>query len=59
MEYLTVRRKVVVEYKYEAWGNHAVPDANGTDISDAAHIGNINSFRYHEYPYDTETGFYY
>ena len=35
MEYLTVRRKVVVEYKYDAWGNHAVPDANGTDISDA------------------------
>ena len=51
--------KVVVEYKYDAWGNHAVLDANGTDISDATHIGNINPFRYHGYYYDTETGFYY
>ena len=30
----------MVEYKYNAWGNHAVLDANGEDISDAAHIGN-------------------
>ncbi len=37
---------VVVEYKYDAWGNHAVLDANGADISDASHIGNLNPFRY-------------
>ena len=50
---------VVVEYKYDAWGNHAVLDANGADINDASHIGNLNPFRYRGYYYDTETGLYY
>lgn len=50
---------VVVEYKYDAWGNHSVQDANGADINDAAHIGSINPFRYRGYYYDTETGLYY
>ena len=51
--------KVVVEYKYDAWGNHAVLDANGADINDASHIGNMNPYRYRSYYYDTETGLYY
>lgn len=50
---------VVVEYKYDAWGNHAVLDANGSDITSATHIGMLNSFRYRGYYYDDETGLYY
>ena len=50
---------VVVQYKYDAWGNHSVQDANGADINDAAHIGSINPFRYRGYYYDTEIGLYY
>ena len=34
-------------------------DVNGADISDAAHIGKLNPFRYRGYYYDTETGLYY
>ena len=33
--------------------------ASGADISDAAHIGKLNPFRYRGYYYDTETGLYY
>ena len=50
---------VVVQYKYDAWGNHAVLDAGGSDIEFATHIGNLNPFRYRGYYYDTETGLYY
>ena len=50
---------IVVEYKYDSWGNHAVLDANGADINDASHIGNLNPFRYRGYYYDTETGLYF
>ena len=50
---------IIVQYKYDAWGNHAVLDANGADISDAAHIGKLNPYRYRGYYYDTETGLYY
>lgn len=50
---------VVVRYIYDAWGNHAVVDANGNDIEDMSHIGNVNPFRYRGYYYDVETGFYY
>ena len=50
---------VVVQYKYDAWGNHSVQDANGADINDAAHVGSVNPFRYRGYYYDTETGLYY
>ena len=50
---------IIVQYKYDAWGNHAVLDANGADITEATHIGNINPFRYRGYYYDTETGLYY
>ena len=50
---------VVVRYAYDAWGNHAVLDGNGNDITDANHIGNLNPFRYRGYFYDTETELYY
>ncbi len=49
----------MVEYVYDAWGNHAVLDANGADITDVNHIGNLNPFRYRGYFYDVETGLYF
>lgn len=49
----------VVKYRYDAWGNHAVLDANGADITDVNHIGVLNPFRYRGYFYDVETGLYY
>ena len=51
--------KVIVVYKYDAWGNHAILDASGEDITDTNHIGNLNPFRYRGYYYDTETELYY
>ena len=51
--------KVVIEYVYDAWGNHAVLDSNGNDLTDPNHIGNRNPFRYRGYFYDAETGLYY
>ncbi len=51
--------KVVVQYVYDAWGNHAVLDGNGNDIADENHIGNKNPFRYRGYYYDVETELYY
>ena len=50
---------IVVQYKYDAWGNHTVTDANGNAITDANHIGNLNPFRYRGYYFDCETGFYF
>ena len=47
----------VVQYNYDAWGNHKVVDANGNDIESG--IGVLNPFRYRGYYYDTETGLYY
>ena len=49
----------MVEYKYDAWGNHAVLNASGGDIEEGTHIGNMNPYRYRGYYYDTETGLYY
>ena len=49
----------MVEYVYDAWGNHAVLDANGNDLTSSSHIGNRNPFRYRGYFYDVETGLYY
>ena len=37
----------------------SVVDNNGTVISEANHIGNLNPFRYRGYYYDNETGYYY
>ncbi len=49
----------MVEYYYDAWGNHKVVDANGDEITDQDDIGNLNPFRYRGYYYDTETGLYF
>ncbi len=50
----------MVKYVYDAWGNHAVLDGAGNDITDDdLHIGNLNPFRYRGYFYDPETELYY
>ena len=49
----------VVQYWYDAWGNHKVVDSNGNAITNANHIGNLNPFRYRGYYYDRETGLYF
>ena len=48
---------VVAKYVYDAWGNHAILDANGTDL--ASGVGVLNPFRYRSYYYDEETDLYY
>ena len=51
---------IVVKYVYDAWGNHAVLNGAGNDITDDdLHIGNLNPFRYRGYFYDPETELYY
>lgn len=46
---------VVVEYTYDAWGNHIV-----TPIEEAySELSQLNPFRYRGYYYDTETNLYY
>ena len=42
-----------------AWGNHKVLDASGAEITDTAHIGHLNGFRYRGYYYCSEIGLYY
>lgn len=49
----------VVQYRYDAWGNHVVVDGNGNTITATNNIGNLNPFRYRGYYYDTETGLYF
>ena len=49
----------MVQYWYDAWGNHKVVSANGTAITSSTHIGNVNPFRYRGYYYDTETDLYF
>ena len=46
---------VVVEYKYDAWGNQEI------EISDTTYenLAKANPFRYRGYYYDEETGLYY
>ena len=43
---------VVVKYKYDAWGNCKVLNADGSEITDSNHIGILNPFRYRSYYYD-------
>ena len=50
---------VVVQYWYDAWGNHKVCDVSGNEITDMTHIGHMNAYRYRGYYYDRETGLYY
>lgn len=45
--------EVVATYKYDAWGNCTVTNANNVTI------GTENPFRYRGYYYDTESGLYY
>ena len=57
---LDSNRAVVVQYVYDAWGNHKVLNADGTEVAPTEmHIGNINPFRYRGYYYDIYTGLYY
>ena len=49
----------MVKYKYDAWGNHAVLNPDGSENENSTFIGNVNPFRYRGYYYDTETGLYY
>ncbi|HIR22194.1 MAG TPA: hypothetical protein IAB32_00210 [Candidatus Scatosoma pullicola] len=51
--------KIMVRYKYDAWGNHVVLNPNGSENKSSTFIGNINPFRYRGYYYDTETKLYY
>ena len=46
---------VVVEYKYDAWGNHEAEVAN----EDYVTLAEINPFRYRGYYFDEETGLYF
>ena len=50
---------LVARYVYDAWGNHKVLNADGTENTSETFIGNINPIRYRGYYYDTETGLYY
>ena len=66
---------IVVEYKYDSWGNHAVlywnkvdNEEKYSDEDDAAFdenyernktLAKLNPFRYRGYYYDTETGLYF
>ena len=51
--------KIVVRYRYDAWGNHVVLNPDGSENESSTFIGNINPFRYRGYYYDVETGLYY
>ena len=50
---------LVARYAYDAWGNHKVLNANGTENNNDTFIGNINPFRYKGYYYDVETQLFY
>ena len=45
----------MVEYKYDAWGNHEAVVADGNYVT----LANLNPFRYRGYYYDSETGLYF
>ena len=50
----------VAYYEYDPWGKPLrVRDADGAQVSDPAHIANLNPLRYRGYYYDSDTGFYY
>lgn len=47
-------------YVYDAWGNHKVYNASGSEIgAEVLNIGNVNSIRYRGYYWDKEFGLYY
>ncbi|MDE7395563.1 MAG: hypothetical protein K2M95_05560 [Clostridiales bacterium] len=49
----------MVKYVYDAWGNHAVLNPDGTVNDSDSFIGNRNPYRYRGYYYDIETGLYF
>ena len=49
----------VVQYWYDAWGNHKVVTKSGVTITSSTNIGNLNPFRSRGYYYDVETGLYF
>ena len=51
--------EIVARYFYDAWGNHAVVDNNGAEITDTESVAHLNPFRYRSYYYDTETKLYF
>lgn len=46
-------------YVYDAWGNHKVLNADGTENAATEFIGNKNPFRYRSYYWDSEFALYY
>lgn len=52
-------KNVVAQYVYDAWGNVQVQNANGQELTDANHLGNLNPIRYRGYYYDPELEMYY
>ena len=56
--YIT-KGRIVVEYKYDAWGKHKVLNPDGTENTDASFIGNRNPFRYRGYYYEKQTKLYF
>ena len=46
---------VVVEYKYDAWGNHEAEVADENYVT----LANLNPYRYRGYYFDEETGLYF
>ena len=49
----------MVQYTYDAWGNHKVLTPDGTENTDANFLGNLNPHRYRGYYYSTEFKLYY
>lgn len=54
---IDINGEIVVNYTYDAWGNHKITDKDGNEVTGG--IGVLNPFRYRSYYYDTETGLYY
>ena len=51
---------VLCRFVYDAWGNHKVYNAIGSEIgAEVINIGNINSIRYRGYYWDKEFSLYY
>ena len=52
---------LVARYTYDSWGKViSIKNENGLDVANnAAHLGNVNPFRYRGYYYDAEIGKYY
>ncbi len=60
MALIAENRTIVARYDYDAYGKLlSVKDTSGTEITDSAHIANLNPIRYRGYYFDSETGFYY